>query len=184
MSVYLNRRTQFFFVCACAVSFTRWHHLFFHYHSCLLRYALATFFPNLMVSAAVACAFNFSLGFFFIFVCCCRFTVVFFCVAILFYCHWSLPQISFDMLPTIMVTHPPFLVYLLKFYSAYFFVCSFCIFSRCLYVYAVWVWRAHSFVCFVFFFILFYGCSSFLVHTQRLTTFTTLFLFTSCTSQA
>lgn len=45
-----------------------------------------------MVSAVVACAFNFSLGFFFVFV-------------VLFYCYWSMPQISFDILPMMIVPY-------------------------------------------------------------------------------
>lgn len=92
--------------------------------------------------------------------CCC-----FFCVAILFYCHWSFPQISFDMLPTIMVTHS-FSRASIEILFVVFFMCVRFAFSAdvCMSMRCKCGAFIRSFVS--FFFHSFYGCSSFLVHTH------------------
>lgn len=122
-------------------------------------YALATFFPNSMVSAAVACAFNFSLGFFFV--------CLLFCFIATGLCRKShlicSPRSWFHSF-----SYSRCAIFCSEILFGIFFSC---IFGRCYVSYAVGGW-VRSLRLFIF------------SGVHRLTTFTTLFMFTLYASQA
>lgn len=97
--------------------------------------------------------------------------------AILFYCHWLSRKSHLICSPW---SWSPFLSYSYwKFYFAYFF---FVLHFQPIFHVCVCVWRARSFVR------LFFSLCSMVAHlfwctTHKLTTFTSLFMFTLCTSQ-